>query len=339
MHSCLTSFGVQFPFYLCQEESTGGFAGFVDKAARTPQGTIVFWVALFTVIRVAIFLFWKKSPAHKRIGFAHSLARAINELLDAVIYAGIFVFLLVRPYLIQAFRIPSGSMVPTLLINDFIVANKFVYRYSNPKDGDVVVFVPPKAGILDKNGINSEGQVTEDYIKRCIGTPGDVIEMKHDVIYRNGQALTEPYKKYIQFDPQSPTKFWEIGERESEAMDGHPRNFKFVNFQGQMIPCSIQGDLVNASSTYTAKVYLARTLAKKYNMSIPSLMDTLRALPAAPIPRGFYFFMGDDRNNSFDGRAWGLVPRKSIVGRADYIWLPISRMSRIISNPGSALTH
>lgn len=321
-------------FTLAQVNENGGFAGFVDKVARTPQGTIVFWVAIFTCIRVAIYFFWKNTPVHKRIGTTHSLARLLNELFDAVIYAGVFVFLLVRPYLIQAFRIPSGSMIPTLLVNDFIVANKFVYRYSNPKDGDVVVFVPPKAGLLGKSGLNKEGQVTEDYIKRCMGTPGDVVELRKDVVYRNGIALSEPYRHYIQIDPKDQTHFYEIGEREAEEMDGHPRNFKFVNFNGEIIPCNIQGELVNSDPMWTAKKYLASTLARKNNLTEAQLMDELRNLPPAKIPPGYYFFMGDDRNNSFDGRAWGLVPRISIVGRADYIWLPLSRMSRILSNSG-----
>jgi len=313
--------------FLAQETPNTGFAGFVDKAARTPQGTIVFWVAVLTVVRLLIFLWSRKVPFHKRIGTAHGLGRMVNELLDAIIYAGVFVFLLVRPYLIQAFRIPSGSMVSTLLVNDFIVANKFVYRYSNPQEGDVVVFVPPKDGVLDKSGFDANGNVDEDYIKRCIGVPGDVVELHNDIVYRNGKPIDEPYKHYTQATNADQSKFVEIGERQAEVQDGHPMDFKFVNYNGQIWPVNIEGSLVNSDSRFVAPKYYVDNNAQ--------LMDKLRSLPPAAIPPGYYFFMGDNRNDSFDGRAWGLVPRASIVGRADYIWYPLSRISRIRQFPGS----
>lgn len=79
-----------------------------------------------TVIRVALAPYLAKVPRHLRSG-AYSAARFSNEFLDAVIYAGVFVFLVIRPFCVQAFRIPSESMVDTLLINDFIVANKAIY--------------------------------------------------------------------------------------------------------------------------------------------------------------------------------------------------------------------
>jgi signal peptidase I len=101
--------------------------------------------------------------------------------------------LITRATVVQAFRIPTGSMKDTLLVGDFLLVNKFLYgsripftdirlpKVRDPKVGDVIVFDHPTEH--------------KDYIKRCIGVPGDVIEIRNDVVYRNGKALDEPYKK------------------------------------------------------------------------------------------------------------------------------------------------
>ena len=98
-----------------------------------------------------------------------------------------------RAMVVQAFRIPTGSMEDTLLVGDFLLVNKFIYgskipftnirlpRVRDPQRKDVIVFEHPTEG--------------KDYIKRCIGLPGEVVEMKNDVVYINGQPLDEPYKR------------------------------------------------------------------------------------------------------------------------------------------------
>ncbi len=88
----------------------------------------------------------------------------------------IAVFLIIRTFFVQAFNIPSGSMKPTLLIGDFILVNKLVYRFSEPKRGDIVVFKWP----LNPN---------IDFIKRIIGMPGDIIEIRGDKVFINGREL------------------------------------------------------------------------------------------------------------------------------------------------------
>ncbi len=111
----------------------------------------------------------------------------IKSIVIALILA-----LITRAMVVQAFRIPTASMQNTLLVGDFLLVNKFLYgsvipftdirlpRVRGPKIGDVIVFKHPTEG--------------KDYIKRCIGLPGDVVEMKNDVVYVNGVALDEPYK-------------------------------------------------------------------------------------------------------------------------------------------------
>jgi signal peptidase I len=98
-----------------------------------------------------------------------------------------------RAMVVQAFRIPTASMENTLLVGDFLLVNKFIYgskipftdvrlpRVRDPKRKDVIVFEHPTEG--------------KDYIKRCIGLPGEVVEMRNDVVYINGEPLDEPYKR------------------------------------------------------------------------------------------------------------------------------------------------
>ncbi len=115
----------------------------------------------------------------------------IWEYTEAIITA-LILALVIRAYVIQAFKIPSGSMIPTLLIGDHILVNKFIYGTKipftnrrilvlrNPEKGDIIVFKYPE-------------NPKKDFIKRVIATGGDVIEEKNKVVYINGQALKEPY--------------------------------------------------------------------------------------------------------------------------------------------------
>lgn len=111
----------------------------------------------------------------------------IKSIIIALILA-----LITRATVVQAFRIPTGSMQDTLLIGDFLLVNKFLYgskipltdirlpRVREPRRGDIIVFEHPTEG--------------KDYIKRCVGLPGDVVEMRNDVVFVNGERLDEPYK-------------------------------------------------------------------------------------------------------------------------------------------------
>jgi signal peptidase I len=284
---------------LAQAQQPNQFADFVDKVARTPLSQVVYFVAVCTAVRLALYPFLSRKSPHQR-GGGYAAARILNETLDAIVYAGVFVFLLIRPFGIQAFKIPTGSMLQTLQINDFIVANKAIYRYTDPKFGDIVVFKPPKRGLLP----GTTGDV--DYIKRCIGTPGDLIEIKAGVLYRNGQAVNEPYVAYLD------------GIGHSIPEEDRPfqlRDFRLVEYEGRFWPLTIQGEMANADLT-TAEEFRSRSSEH---------MAELLALPPAKVPPGHYLMMGDNRFNSFDGRGWGLVPRDDIIGRSEFVWFPPSR--------------
>jgi signal peptidase I len=282
---------------LAQAVEPGGLSDVIDRLARTPLSKVVTFVAVCTVIRVALHFYLIRVPRHLRTG-GYSFAKFLNEALDAIIYAGVFVFLLIRPFGVQTFRIPTGSMLHTLQISDAIVANKAIYRYSDPQFQDIVVFKAPPGAIL--------GPATEmDYIKRCVGIPGDVVEIRDNVLYRNGQVIEEPYAQFMdgRNTPLSPAQ---------KAMAAH--DFKLVQDGDRIVPLLIRGDLVNDPTTMS-----------QFGVHSTIEMERLRSLPAAAVPRGYYLMIGDNRFNSYDSRFWGLVPRQDIIGRSEFIWFPPGR--------------
>ncbi len=105
------------------------------------------------------------------------------ELADAGLIAVLLMFCVVRPFVLQAFFIPSGSMKPSLQEQDRILVNKLVYYFRPARPGEIVVFRAPPAAAWDRR----------EFIKRCVGGPGDEVQIKNHQLYRNGAAVDEPY--------------------------------------------------------------------------------------------------------------------------------------------------
>ena len=113
------------------------------------------------------------------------MSKEIKDFLKEVISIIVIAFVLamiLRTYVVEGRIIPTGSMLPTIQLQDRVMVNKFIYFIKEPERGDVVVFDPPDI-------LNSK----EDYIKRVIGLPGDTVEVKDARVYVNGKALSEPY--------------------------------------------------------------------------------------------------------------------------------------------------
>src|SRR5687768_2712791 len=121
-------------------------------------------------------------------GQRSEMARSIIETLDSAAIALGLVLFIIQPFLLQAFYIPSGSMEDTLRIKDRLLVSKLIYRMDDPKFQDVVVFKAP----------NSSGSGGQDFIKRCIGVPGHVIEIKKAQLFRDGKPVNELYPKLSQ---------------------------------------------------------------------------------------------------------------------------------------------
>jgi len=131
--------------------------------------------------------------------------------LPALIIIAFLLALLIKSFLVQAFYIPSESMVPTLNVGDRVLVNKLAYKFHGPSRGDVIVFSNPNPGETpDRNvisgffhwvteGLGFSAPENEDFIKRVIGLPGDTVEERNGVVYVNNKALDEPY-----VNPQNP---------------------------------------------------------------------------------------------------------------------------------------
>jgi len=130
-------------------------------------------IGLLAFLRI-VWGLWRSAPGR----------RFTLELLDSGLIAFILVFLAIRPFVVQAFYIPSESMVPTLMPGDRILVNKFVYRLNEPRRGDIIVFDAPPEAV--------QGNDKKDFVKRLIGLPGDLIEINSDDgVYINGRRLEE----------------------------------------------------------------------------------------------------------------------------------------------------
>ena len=204
----------------------------------------------------------------------------------------------VRSFIIEPFKIPSGSMVPTLLVGDFILVNKYEYGLRLPitntkmtngsplTRGDVVVFRYPK-------------DESVDYIKRVIGLPGDTVSYEDKKLTINGKPVPETaLPDYFDDERIGYAKQFE------EDLDG--RKNRILN-NPQVPPFIVGADDFPFRDNCN---YNARGVTCK-------------------VPPGSYFMMGDNRDNSADSRYWGFVPDKNIVGRAFFIWMNFSNLKRI----------
>jgi signal peptidase I len=207
------------------------------------------------------------------------------------------VFLL-RSFLVEPFKIPSGSMIPTLLVGDFILVNKYTYgvrlpvlnkkiaELNTPQRGDVVVFrYPPDPSL--------------DYIKRVVGLPGDKIVYRNKKLSINGR---------------------EIAQKKTDDYLDRDRLFytpRFVETLGSVEHhILVETDAPPFVQQITRFPYM-----EKCNYNSEGI--------SCEVPPGHYFMMGDNRDNSQDSRFWGFVPDENLVGKAFFIWFNFSDLKRI----------
>ncbi len=216
--------------------------------------------------------------------------------------AGLFpviaIVFVLRSFLFEPFKIPSGSMIPTLLVGDLILVNKFTYgvrlpvinkkitQGTPPQRGDVMVFRYPP-------------QPSMDYIKRVVGVPGDEIAYLNKRLTVNGQPVkTTALPDFLDEDTMRYFKQYD------ESLGAKPH--RMIN--NPDVPAYIQG-----ASDYAFR--------ENCRYSVEGIV--------CKVPEGHYFMMGDNRDNSLDSRYWGFVPDANIVGKAFFVWMNFSNPKRI----------
>lgn len=229
---------------------------------------------------------------------AHILAQPWWLDWTAGLFPVIIAVFLLRSFLFEPFKIPSGSMIPTLHIGDLILVNKFHYGLrlpvlnnkitegNKPQTGDVMVFrYPPKPSL--------------DYIKRVVGVPGDEVAYLNKRLTINGQEIkTVALPEFFDDDAMRYSKQYE------EVLGGHKHRILNDDDRPAFVP-GADDFVFKQNCRYSVEGVVCK------------------------VPEGHYFMMGDNRDNSLDSRYWGFVPDKNIVGKAFFVWMNFSNLKRI----------
>jgi signal peptidase I len=235
------------------------------------------------------------APARARAGVAR---RPLWLEYTAGLFPVIAVVFLLRSFLVEPFKIPSGSMIPTLLVGDLILVNKFAYGVrlpvvhtkvldvGDPQRGDVMVFRFPK-------------DTSVDYIKRVVGLPGDTVTYENNRLSVNGVPV--PLREVGEFfDSERLVYYRQYSEKLGTVEHNLLTELEKPSFITGVDKFPYRDHCTYGRSGLTCRV-----------------------------PEGHFFVMGDNRENSLDSRFWGFVPERNIVGKAFFIWMNFGDLGRI----------
>ncbi len=274
--------------------AVGALVGFVFSASTDLHGPSPRWPlfgAMIGILWGAAQMLWTKADPDGNTGLLAGDLEWVETSFSAIILASVIMYAV-----LQAFKIPSGSMEDTLLIGDHLFVSKFIYgirvpftekrvlKFRDVKRGEVVVFEAPMDAILSRD--ERERKVKKDFIKRAVALGGDVVEVKNTQLYVNGQAQIDPHPVYkdrftyptarLGLPAGEYQKLWETG--------------RFAELRREQI-----GDNFGPIT----------------------------------VPAGCYFVMGDNRDGSFDSRFWGPLPNRLLKGKAWIVYWPLNRLKVI----------
>ncbi len=274
------------------------------------------------------------------------LKQHTKDIVWAVVVA-----LLIRYFVVSAYSIPSGSMESTLLVGDYLFANKFVLGTRVPftdtkilpfrelKHGDIIIFFHHELNPVKQKDMNGQSHYVvadeasgelkvsrsqRDFVKRCVGLPGDTIELKDKVLYLNGVKQEEEYIQY--FDGKNIIRkgspyYPYYGNRDNFGPVTVPKKGDAFGIKGGEV--FLNGVNVATGKAGEQKWFIQRVYGNLLPEGLKKLRETEYGFPQPLLPKDFgpvalkynaYFMMGDNRDESDDSRFWGFVSSKDIVG-------------------------
>lgn len=246
---------------------------------------------------------WASLPDHEKLVRQEQIQAELGKMPWWVEYGVsffpviLFVFVL-RSFIVEPFRIPSGSMLPTLQSGDLILVNKFTYGLRLPVvDTKVIPIGQPQRG--DVMVFRYPVDPSVDYIKRVVGLPGDQVAYLDKKLYINGKEV--------------------------------PRKADGQYFEPDRVAYTAQ--FIESLGDKPHKILLderrSQDIGPIYSFPYREKCEYLRNGMRCTVPDGVYFMMGDNRDNSLDSRFWGFVPEANIVGKAFFIWMNFGSLGRI----------
>lgn len=274
-----------------------------ERIAGISLPTIVLILVILTLLRCA--LHWARA----------AFLRATGEVLESVILAISLVFLILRPFVVQSYFIPSGSMHPTLWEGDHILVNKWSFRTETPARGDVIVFRAPIAASPDE----------KEFIKRVVGVPGDVIEVQEGFVEVGPLRYTRQEIRQSLGENLSVDQ-WETEEEKLPPLrlttDALWLGDRRISPEEFAVAAGHAGDtvLIHPGRVLRNGVMLMESYVAE---------DAQYHMAPCKVPPGELFVMGDNRNLSRDSHEWGTLPTNRIIGRADIVFWPLAHAKRI----------